>query len=130
MTKVSIFLFSVLLSGCSMMDKSEIDDLQEMAALSNEYKDIALNCLVEMKLQKNKGWESESCNIYKVIAKTDIQKYAYDIKITAAAFARYAKSEDANEEDIRKGFKELFTIETNFNAIKELSKTIQLATKG
>ena len=52
MTKVSIFLFSVLLSGCSMMDKSEIEDLQEMAALSNEYKDIALNCLVEMKLPK------------------------------------------------------------------------------
>ena len=129
MAKVWIFLFTALLSGCSMMDKDEIDDLQEMAALSDEYKDITLNCLVEMKLQKSKGWDSESCEVYKVIAKTDIQKYAYDIKITAAAFARYAKSEGVDEQDIRKGFKELFIIETNFNAIKELSKTIQLATK-
>ncbi|TEW49260.1 hypothetical protein [Psychromonas algicola] len=129
MAKVWIFLFTALLSGCSMMDKDEIDDLQEMAELSNEYKDITLNCLVEMKLQKSKGWDSESCEVYKVIAKTDIQKYAYDIKITAAAFARYAKSEGVDQSNVRKGFKELFTIETNFNAIKELSKTIQLATK-
>jgi len=129
MTKMFIFVFAILLSGCSMMDTDEINDLQEMADLSEKYKDITLNCLVEMKLQKEKGWDSESCEVYKVIAKTDIQKYAYDIKITAASFARYAKSEGVKQHDVRKGFKELFTIETNFNAIKELSKTIQLATK-
>ena len=129
MTKMFIFVFAILLSGCSMMDTDEINDLQEMADLSEKYKDITLNCLVEMKLQKGKGWDSESCEVYKVIAKTDIQKYAYDIKITATSFARYAKSEGVKLHDVRKGFKELFTIETNFNAIKELSKTIQLATK-
>jgi len=50
-----IFVFAILLSGCSMMNKDESDDLQEMAALFDEYKDITLNCLVEMKLQKSKG---------------------------------------------------------------------------
>ena len=91
MAKVWIFLFTALLSGCSMMDKDEINDLQEMAALSDEYKDITLNCLVEMKLQKSKGWDSESCEVYKVIAKTDIQKYAYDIKNDYSFFCPICK---------------------------------------
>jgi len=129
MAKVWIFIFTALLSGCSMMEKNEIDNLEEMADLSEEYKDITLNCLVEMKLQKSQGWNSKNCEAYKVIAKTDIQKYAYDIKITTAAFARFAKTQGVDPEEVRKGFKELFTIETNFNAIKTLSKTIQLATK-
>jgi len=129
MKKGIICLLGALLSGCSMMHSDEVNDLKNMAAISDDYKDITLNCLVEMKLQKKQGWQSEDCKIYQKIAKTDIQKYAYKMKITTASFARYAKTQGVDTEEVRKGFKELFTIETNFNAIKTLSKTIQLATK-
>jgi len=129
MRKGMICLLGALLSGCSMMHSDEVNDLKKMASISDNYKEITLNCLVEMKLQKSQGWHSKDCKAYQQIAKTDIQQYAYKVKITTASFARYARTEGVDAEEVRKGFKELFTIETNFNAIKMLSKTIQLATK-
>jgi len=50
--------------------------------------------------------------------------------MTTASFARYVKYESVKQHDVRKGYKELFTIESNFNSIKKLSKTIQLATQN
>lgn len=129
MRKNLLFLFATLLSGCSTVSIDEVDDLQKMVKLSDEYKNMAIDCLVEIKINKNTAWDSKNCQLYRETAKGSTKKHTYGIKATTAAFARYTKSDGANEEDIKKGFKKLFIIETNFNSIKELSKTIQLAIK-
>ena len=129
MIKIFTLLFLGLLGGCSLMDADEINDLRDMNKLSQEYKDISFNCLIEMKFDKATGWDSERCELYKKINKIKIQNYTYNVKLTTAAFNRYAKSKNTSPEDIKVGLEQALLLETNLDTIKKHAKTIQLSLK-
>jgi len=134
MIKIFTLLFTasfiILLGGCSMTDRNEIDTLREMNKLSKEYKEISLNCLVEMKLKKREGWESQDCKAYQAISRNALKQYSYDVKNTTAAFTRYVKTQQVSEQEIKEGLRYLFIIETNLNTIKDRAKIIQLSLKN
>ncbi|MGR6840054.1 hypothetical protein ACU5DF_13410 [Aliivibrio wodanis] len=59
MLKVSFLLVASLVCGSAIAD--EVSDVRDMAKLSEEYRGLSIDCLVEMKVKKMKGWASDSC---------------------------------------------------------------------
>jgi len=125
MLKVSFLLVASLVCGSAIAD--EVSDVRDMAKLSEEYRGLSIDCLVEMKVKKMKGWASDSCEEYKKFAKHDLQTYKAEIKKTTSSFVAYSKSEDVSIRRVKRGLKQLFIIQSNMESIDKISKKIKVA---
>ncbi|KJG36575.1 hypothetical protein UA32_16365 [Photobacterium angustum] len=125
MLKVSCFLVASLV--CSSAIADEVSDLRDMAKLSEEYRDLSIDCLVEMKVKKMNGWASDNCNEYKDFAKNDLQTYKVKIKKTTSSFVEYSKSENVSMRKVKRGLKQLFIIQSNMDSIDKIRKKIKVA---
>ena len=125
MLKVCCLLVASFVSVSALAD--EVGDLRDMAKLSEEYRDLSIYCLVEMKVKKINGWASDSCEEYKKFSKNDLQKYKNEMKNTTSSFVAYSKSKDVSVRRVKRGLKQLLIIQSNMDSMDKINKQIKVA---
>ena len=121
--KLSLALCALLCSALSVAD--EVSDLRDMARASDDDRAIAIDCLIEIKIDKANGWKSEECLKYRYYSTNKLQAFKSDIKTAISAFKVYSKSGSANKNRIKRGLKQLIIIQENMKSIGDLSVKIK-----
>jgi len=121
---------TVVVIGCSATATAdEVGKLKDMARASDDHRELTIDCLIEMKLKKAKGWETKPCKQYQLFATNELQVFRSEIKVATKAFTAYSKSEEASKRRVRRGLKQLFFIQENMKSIRSLSAEIKAASK-
>ena len=102
-----IILFSISSSAYS---KDIVDSLKEMRKQSDDYRELSIDCLVELKVSKGDGWKSDECTEYQQLSKTELQVFKEKIKIQSDLFRDYSKNKEGSKRRIKRGINQLLTI--------------------
>lgn len=62
-----------------------------MAKKSEDYRDLSIDCFVELDVSNGKGWASKSCEEYKEFALNGLHKYKEDFKTKGQEFVNSSK---------------------------------------
>lgn len=125
--RMYLALATLLCSTASIAD--EVGDLRGMARVSEDHKELTIDCLIEMRISKGNGWESEECSKYKHFSANELQEFKSKIKMTTSAFKEYSKSGDVSIKRIKRGLKQLIIIQENMKSIGGLSAKIKTGSK-
>ncbi len=120
-------LCALLCSALSVAD--EVSDLRDMARLSDDHRELTIDCLIEIKIDKASGWESDECLKYKHFSVNELQVFKSNIKTATSAFKVYSKSVSASKSRIKRGLKQLIIIQENMESIGGLSAKIKTESK-
>ncbi len=119
-----IFGFLVMLvSGHVLADS--VDSLQDMSKESGKIRELTIECYVELKMAKSKGWKSEECVAYKQFSKNELQEFRKSIKKNTEEFRKESKSKDLSKRRIKRGLKKLVIIQSNMENVGTINKKIK-----
>ena len=119
----------VAITCCSASFADEVGKLRDMAKDSEEYRELAIDCLIEIKINTSSGWESQECTKYKRFSVTELQAFKSEIKEATHAFKSYSKSGESSKKRIKRGLKQLILIQENMESIGNISANIKNETK-
>ena len=125
--RMCLALCALLCSALSVAD--EVSNLRDMARLSDDHRELTIDCLIEMKIDKAVGWESDECLKYKHFSANELQVFKSNIKTATSAFKVYSKSGNASKNRIKRGLKQLIIIQENMESIGGLSAKIKTESK-
>ncbi len=125
--KISLAMCAFLCSTGLVAD--EVSDLRDMARTSGDHREVTIDCLIEVKINKANGWKSEECLKYKHFAVNELQAFKSNIKAATSAFKVYSKSGSASKNRIKRGLKQLIIIQENMESIGSLSSKIKSESK-
>ncbi|MEJ2610172.1 MAG: hypothetical protein P8179_08810 [Candidatus Thiodiazotropha sp.] len=123
--KIRMLLAVVAIAGYSTSFADEVGKLRDMARSSDEYKELAIDCLIELKTDQSGGWESQECAKYKHFSVNELQAFKSEINTAALAFKVYVKSGEASKNRVKRGLKQLFIIQENMGSIGNISTKIK-----
>ena len=107
-----------------------VSELRDAAKLSEEYRELTINCYIDAKLFKQKAWKKEACSDYKVMAKTQLQAYRRSVQHKTKQFREFMHNDEPSIRRIKKGLKQLAIIQFNLENIRSGSKKIKMAVKS
>ena len=87
--RMCLALCALMYSALSGAD--EVSDLRDMARLSEDHRELTIDCLIELKTEKASGWKSEECLKFKEFSTNELQVFKSNIKATTSAFKVYSK---------------------------------------
>jgi hypothetical protein len=125
--KISLAICVFLCSTGLIAD--EVSDLRDMARISGDYRELTIDCLIEVKINRANGWKSEECLKYKHFSENELQAFKSNIKTSTSAFTAYSKSGSASKNRIKRGLKQLIIIQENMESIGGLSAKIKSKSK-
>ena len=125
--RMCLALCALMYSALSGAD--EVSDLRDMARLSDDHRELTIDCLIEMKIEKGSGWKSEECLRFKDYSKNELQVFKSNIKAATSAFKVYSKSGSASKNRIKRGLKQLIIIQVNMESIGGISAKIKAESK-
>jgi hypothetical protein len=73
--KIRMLLAVVAIASCSTSFADEVGKLRDMARASDDYRELAIDCLIEMKIDKSSGWKSQECAKYKHFSVNELQAF-------------------------------------------------------
>ena len=117
-----IILFSISSSAYS---KDIVDSLKEMRKQSDDYRELSIDCLVELKVSKGDGWKSDECTEYQQLSKTELQVFKEKIKIQSDLFRDYSKNKEGSKRRIKRGINQLLTIKYNMQSMKQITSNFK-----
>ena len=106
---------------------NEVSQLRDIAREVEDHRDLTIDCLIEIKLSKQKGWGSEQCLRYQSFAKSTLPAFQSKVKAAATLFNNYSKSTSASKRRVKRGLKELLIIQEGMLSIKSISNKIKNA---
>jgi hypothetical protein len=127
--KVKMFIAVAAFACCSTSFADEVGKLRDMARASEEYRELTIDCLIEMRINNSNGWESSECVEYKHFSLTELQVFKSEIKSATLAFKAYSKSGDASKSRVKRGLKHLIIIQENMESIGNISNKIKSESK-
>jgi hypothetical protein len=130
LVKVRVCLALVTLLFGSALSADEVGDLRDIARLSEDYRELTVDCLIEIKIDKAKGWVSEECERYKHFSAGELHDFKVEIKKATSAFKEYSKSGSASKNRIKRGLKQLILIQENMESVGEISDKIKVESKS
>ncbi len=125
--KISLGMCALLFSTGLLAD--EVSDLRDMARTSGDHRELTVDCLIEVKINKANGWKSDECLKYKHFSVNELQAFKSSIKTATSAFMVYSKSGSASKNRIKRGLKQLIIIQENMKSIGDLSAKIKSESK-
>jgi hypothetical protein len=123
--KIRMLLAIVAIASCSTSFADEVGKLRDMARASDDYRELAIDCLIEMKIDKSSGWESQECAKYKHFSVNELQAFKSEINAAVLAFKAYSKSGEASKNRVKRGLKQLIIIQENMGSVGDISKKIK-----
>ncbi len=106
-----------------------IDDLRALKHSARDYRELTVDCLVEVKLFKAKGWGSSECEKYEEFSKKSLHEFKAEVKGTTQEFVASVRKKELSMRRTKRGMKYLMIIKSNSENISTLSKGIKLAVK-
>jgi hypothetical protein len=117
------------LCSSSVLADDVIDFLSDLKNESEEFREIAIECLVEIKVSKENGWDSAECGSYKALSKDEFSEFKSNVKKAMSDFERYSESNDASSRRIKRGLKYLLEIQSDMAGLGELNNKIRNSSK-
>jgi len=114
---------------CSVSFADEVSDLRDLARLSQDQRELAIDCLIEVKTNKANGWEGEACEKYKKFSTTGLQAFKVETEMATSAFKAYSKSNGATKNRVKRGLKQLVLIQENSESIRNIAGKIKAELK-
>lgn len=127
--KIRMFVAIAAFVCCSASVADEVGMLRDLAKTSEDYRELSIDCLIEMKVDKASGWESEECAKYKHFSVSELQVFKSEINNAVIAFKAYSKSGDASKSRIKRDLKQLIKIQENMKSIDNISTKIKNESK-
>jgi len=125
MTTTKLLIILVALSYCSQSLADEVGKLRDLTKTSEDYRAQAIDCLVEMKINKSDGWKSDECKRFKLFSSHELQAFKSEIQSTTLAFKVFSKSDDASKRRIKRGLTQLILIQENMESIRNIAEKIK-----
>jgi hypothetical protein len=113
----------------SLLADDAIDFLGDLENESEEFREISIECLVEIKVSKENGWDSAECGSYKALSKDEFSEFKSNVKKATSDFKRYAESNEASNRRIKRGLKYLLEIQSDMVGLAELNNQIKNSSK-
>ena len=98
---------------------------ERFSKVSQDHRELAIDCLIEVKTNKANGWEGEACEKYKKFSTTGLQAFKVEAEIATSAFKAYSKSNGATKNRVKRGLKQLVLIQENAESIRNVTGKIK-----
>ncbi|NRB40321.1 MAG: hypothetical protein HRU20_17940 [Pseudomonadales bacterium] len=118
-----VLLFTISSSAYS---KDIVDSLKDMRKQSEDFRELSIDCLVELKVSKDKGWKSDECVEYQQLSKTELRVFKEKLKIKSDLFRDYSKNKEGSKRRIKRGVNQLLTIKYNMQSMKEITNNFKV----
>ena len=128
MNKALVGLIMMLVSGVSCADA--VDSLQDASKQSKKIRDLTIDCYVEVKISKAKGWKTDECREYKIMSKTELKAFRNSVKRYTNDFREQSKNKDLSIRRIKRGLKKLMIIQSNMESVGAINKKIKKLAKS
>ena len=122
---MKLLMAMYLFMCCSVSFADEVSDLRDLARLSQDHRELAIDCLIEVKTNKANGWEGEACEKYKKFSTTGLQAFKVETEIATSAFKAYSKSNGSTKNRVKRGLKQLVLIQENAESIRNVTGKIK-----
>ena len=126
---MKLLMAMYLFMCCSVSFADEVSDLRDLARLSQDHRELAIDCLIEVKTNKANGWEGEACEKYKKFSTTGLQPFKVETEMATSAFKAYSKSNGATKNRVKRGLKQLVLIQENSESIRNIAGKIKAELK-
>ena len=123
--KKIIFCLALAIACSTTIASDEMPRLEVMAKDSEEYRNLSIDCLIEMKVSKEEGWNTKQCLNYQSFVKNTLPVFKNEVKANASSFREYSKSSDTSEIMEKRGLKQLQIINENMASIKSITRKIK-----
>ena len=120
----TIFLALATLIFSSASVANEIGKLREMTRITESYKELSIDCLTEIIINKASGQESGECEKYKHFALNELQSFESEVTATLNTFTAYSKPGNVSKRKFKRGLKQLLIIQENMESIVSISTKI------
>jgi len=122
---MKLLMAMYLFMCCSVSFADEVSDLRDLARLSQDHRELSIDCLIEVKTNKANGWEGEVCEKYKKFSTTGLQSFKVETEAATSAFKEYSKSDGATKNRVKRGLKQLVLIQENAEGIRNITSKIK-----